>query len=80
MEWNYAQYHYSAVPVEDRQQGFVGLELYRSVQGAEKVRVARVLYWDASGQHFLETFNVDLPFNVIERLIAETRSSTHQSK
>jgi hypothetical protein len=58
--------------VQDNKQGYSGLELYRAGRSG-KARVARVLFWDASGQFFVETFNSDVALAIMEELIAETK-------
>jgi hypothetical protein len=73
MNRDYGNAHYTTFSVNDRIEGCAGLELYRIING-EKKRVARVIFWDASGQFFFETFNVDLPLEIVEQLIAETKA------
>ena len=57
--------------VVDPQAGSAGLELYRETNG-NKECAARLLYWDASGQFWFETFN-EIPLDVAEELIVEAR-------
>ena len=35
--------------------------------------LASVIFWDACGQFFVETFSTDVPLEILEALIAETR-------
>lgn len=58
----------------DNHEGYVALDLFRMSNGAE-VRVARVVFWDASGQFFVETFGSDVPLEVFEELIVEAKST-----
>lgn len=60
--------------VDDKEKGYAGVELYCTSSG-ERKRVARVIFWDASGQFFIETFNSDLPLVIVEELIAEAKAT-----
>ena len=71
MNRNYADAHYSTIQVGDNKKGFSGLELYRTRKG-EKAKIAAVIFWDAMGQYFVETFNSDVTLDVLEDLISET--------
>lgn len=51
------------------------MELYADRDGEGTERVARVVFWDAYGDFFFETFGTDVPAIVAEQLIAEARSS-----
>jgi hypothetical protein len=59
---------------ENMQDGCGGYELIRLQAGRED-RVATVLYWDAMGQFFVETFG-DVPLRVMELLIEEAKTNT----
>jgi heme-degrading monooxygenase HmoA len=72
MNRNYADSHYSTLQTQDRKQGFSGLELYRTRNGKTD-RIAAVIFWDASGQFFVETFDSDVPLEILEDLIRETK-------
>ena len=72
MERDNADSHYASAFVEDRRQGMAGVELYRTRSGCRD-RVARILFWDASGQFAVETFNFEVPLDVLEQLIAEAK-------
>ena len=65
--------HYTSSFVEDRASGFGGYELLR-IQNGKQDRVATVIFWDAMGQFFVETFG-DVPLKVLEALINEARSN-----
>ncbi|WP_129775910.1 hypothetical protein [Peristeroidobacter soli] len=73
MKQAYGDAQYTSSPVEDQEQGFGGYELRRLREGRED-RVATVLFWDATGQFFVETFG-DVPLVILEALIAEAKSS-----
>lgn len=59
-------------PVNDREAGSTSLRLHRDSEG-RSVIAAEVVFWDALGQYFLETFNGDVPLDIIEALIAEAK-------
>ena len=63
---------YSSVYVDDKTDGFCGFELH-CASGGETQRVASVIFWDACGQFFIETFGSDVPLDILEELISETR-------
>ena len=73
MNRNYGNAYYTTQPVDDKLDGYSGLELYRS-RKERKDRVARVVFWDASGQFAFETFGTELPLEIVEELIAEVRA------
>lgn len=73
MKQTHGDAQYRSSFVEDHEKGFGGYELLRLRDGRED-RVATVLFWDAAGQFFVETFG-DVPLNVLESLVAETKSS-----
>jgi hypothetical protein len=68
----WGEFQYSSVYVDEKKDGFCGLELYCASKG-ENQRVASVIYWDACGQFFVETFGTEVPLDILEALIAETR-------
>ncbi len=74
MDRDYAGANYSSAFIEDRKLGMAGQELYRTRLG-KKERVARILFWDASGQFSVETFNCEVPLDVLEELIGEARGT-----
>jgi len=65
---------YTSTLVHDTSEGFAALELTRTTAGKE-VLVARLVFWDAMGQFFLETVGTDVPLNVVEELIAEAKAT-----
>ena len=72
MNRKYGDLSYESAFVEDRKKGMAGLELYRT-RGSQRERVARILFWDASGQFAVETFNAEVPLDVLEELIVEAK-------
>jgi len=73
MNRDWAGAHYSTIFIEDNNDGYAGLELYCTRQ-VEKHRVARIIFWDACGQFVLETFGSEIPLNIVEEFIAETKT------
>jgi hypothetical protein len=64
---------YTTTFVEDAQQGFAGQELHRVRKGKECI--AKIIYWDACGQFSLETFGAEIPLEILEEFIAETKTT-----
>jgi heme-degrading monooxygenase HmoA len=57
---------------QDNEAGFAGLELFRTPRhSGEERRVATVLFWDAAGQFYVETFGSDVPLEVLKKVAAE---------
>ncbi len=65
---------YSTALRSDNDEGWVALELARR-RGEHAERVARVVFWDAEGQFFLETFAHDVPLPIVEDMIAESKTA-----
>jgi hypothetical protein len=55
-------------------EGYEGFELQR-VQDGNTALVARILFWDATGQFWVETLGTDIPLTVMEELIAEAKEN-----
>jgi hypothetical protein len=72
MNREYGDGVYSTVLVQDDKDGFAGLELYCASWG-KKERIASVLFWEANGEFFVETYNRDVPLEILEELIVETK-------
>jgi len=70
----HGEYVFTTKVVEDRREGYIALELLctRRAEGQES-RAARVVFWDASGQFWLETFGTDVPLEIAEQLIDEAK-------
>jgi hypothetical protein len=73
MNRKYENKTYTTVFVADRKGGWSGLELIREAKGKRET-AARFLFWDATGQFWLETFG-DLPLSLVEQLIAEGKQA-----
>ena len=72
METQFGHERFWTTYVEDHKDGFAGLRLHRERFGKTTV-AAEVLYWDASGHFFVQTFNGEVAVEIIEALIAEAR-------
>jgi len=72
MDRSFGEGHYTTVSAENASEGWGGLELYRSMRGKAAL-VAKIIYWDASGQFSFETVGTDIPVEIVEDLIAEAR-------
>jgi hypothetical protein len=62
-------------PVDDVKAGCTTLRLHRESRESpgNTVVAAEIVFWDAAGQYFLQTFNGDVPLTIIEALIAEAK-------
>jgi hypothetical protein len=78
MNRDYGDAYYVSALAEDKAQGWIALELHRTQRG-KKDRIARIVFWDASGQFFVETFNADVPLAILEELIAEAKATIRVS-
>ena len=65
---------YTSVFVQDLQQGFSGLELRRHRKGTDEC-IAKVIFWDACGQFFVEMSGTEVPLEILEELIAEAKKT-----
>jgi hypothetical protein len=65
---------YTTSVAHDNQGGWIAIELRRKRE-AEYHLVARVVFWDATGQFYLETLGTDVELAIIEELIAEARAT-----
>ena len=72
MDRQFADGRFWTVYVEDKTDGFAGLRLHRERLGKTTV-AAEVIFWDAAGQYFVQTFNGDVPVEIIEAVIAEAK-------
>lgn len=73
MDRVWAEYRYTTEFFEDVRAGCAGLKLRRA-KGDVVEHVATVTYWDAMGQYVLEAQQTELPVNLVEDLIAETKA------
>ena len=74
MNLTYGRHIYDSIFVESMIDGWGGYELYRSTEG-KRVRVARVAFWDATGEFVIETFLGDIPLTIAEELAREAREN-----
>lgn len=72
METQFGHERFWTTLVEDRKDGFAGLRLHRERFG-KTVVAAEVLFWDASGGFTAQTFDGDVPVEIVEALIAEAK-------
>lgn len=64
--------HYTTLHRWSEDEGYDALELVGSIDGNSKV-MARIVYWDAQGQYYLEVSATEVPLHIIEELIRECR-------
>ncbi len=72
MKKTWAGIEYTTEVESDNAGGSIALRLHRSARGSV-VTAARVVYWDAAGQFFLEMSVDELPVDIVEELIAEAK-------
>lgn len=72
MDTQLADARYWTVYIADNTDGFAGMRLHRERRGKTEV-AAEVIFWDAAGQYFIQTFNGDVPVTILEAVIAETK-------
>lgn len=72
MDFSFGEMAFATEFVEDKRHGWSGLELYRT--DGTRVRVARVVLWEASGQFSVETLGTDIPLGVMERVVDEAKA------
>ena len=70
----HGEHRYKSVPVQNNAKGFSGLELHRLCDDRADC-VARVIFWDACGQFFVETCGTDVPLEIFEELIKEAKGA-----
>ena len=73
MDRQFGEARYFSSMIEDCAEGYVGYELLRTQYGKSQ-QVARIVFWDASGQFSVETFGTDVPLAILEELIAEVKA------
>lgn len=74
MNTQHGDTRYWTTVVEDRNLGFAGLCLHKEKFG-ETSDAAEVIFWDASGGFVVKTINGDVPVEIIEALIAESKTT-----
>jgi len=75
MDRQHGIFRYTTRLVHDNQQGNAAVELHRTPMDGNTILVARVVFWDAYGDFFFETFGAQIPVEVANQLIAEAKSS-----
>ena len=73
MDREYKRARYNTLMASDLRRDGMGLELLSTVQGREARTVAEIFYSDAEHTWTLNTFDGDVPLEIIEDLIAEAR-------
>jgi len=63
---------FSSVAIEDSQAGYGGIELW-SLRNGVSGKVASVIFWDAMGHWYVETFG-DVPLEVLQQCIVEAKA------
>jgi hypothetical protein len=74
MEFTHGHDRYWTTLVSNQNDGYAGVRLHRERFGQTAV-AASVIFWDASGQFFVQTLDGEVPVTVIELVIDEARSS-----
>jgi hypothetical protein len=73
LEFQWGGVPYWGVEFGDDVGGCTGMELHQTIDGVSAV-VAKLTYWDATGEYVFETLGVGLPLGVIDKLVAATKS------
>ena len=73
MERQVGHERYWTTYVEDRADGFAGMLLHRERFGNTCI-AAQVVFWDAAGHFAVQTFDGDVPVEIIEVVIAEAKA------
>jgi len=71
----YGIFRYTTRLTHDNTEGNSALELHETGKDTDTKRVARVVFWDAYGDFFFETFDAQVPVVVAEQLMAEARAA-----
>ena len=72
MNLSFCNITYHTTPFDDFDAGCAGLELIRTSKD-QTARVGKITFWDASGQFFIELTGSELPLDILEKFISETR-------
>jgi len=75
MDRQYRIYRYSTRLVDDNKEGNSALELHMTRKDGTVDRVARVVFWDAYGAFFFETFGHQIPLKIAEELMIEAKET-----
>jgi hypothetical protein len=74
MQKSWGPIEYTTKTVHDNQQGWTAVELHETKNGSTQI-AARVVFWDAQGQFFLQVSVPEIPLTIAESLIAEARAA-----
>ena len=72
MPQNWSGYTFEMSESFDNAEGWSAIDLSLT-RGDETIKAARVVYWDAVGQYFVEVFVDEVPAPVMEDLIQTAR-------
>jgi hypothetical protein len=75
MDRVFSIYRYTTRLVHDDKEGSSVVDLYAARKDAATKRVARVVFWDAYGDFFLETFGAQIPVVIAQELVAEAKAT-----
>ena len=75
MDRGYGMYRYTTRLVHDTKEGNSSLELNMTRKHGGTERVGRVVFWDAYGDFFFETFGRQIPVVIAEQLIVEAKAA-----
>ena len=74
MNRQFGDARFTSTMIEDVAEGYIGYDLVR-IQHGKNNSIARILFWDASGQFSVETLGSDVPLGILEELIAEAKAT-----
>ena len=78
MNINYCDTIYQTENFENKDDGCIGLELIATTK-SEVIPVARITFWDAEGQFFIDLFSKELPLQIVEEFISEAKKQVKVS-
>jgi len=68
-------FRYTTQLVHDNKEGNSAMELHAARMGQNAKKVARVVFWDAYGDFFFETFDHQVPVKIAEELLSEAKGA-----
>ncbi len=78
MNRQYSNAFYKTSSFSDSTKGCGGMELHQ-VLAHSTACVAKITFWDAAGQFYVETNGTELPLEIVEEFIAEVKASVKTS-
>ena len=72
MDTQYGDEHYWTTFVEDRKKGCAGFQIHRECRGLTII-AGQILYWDATAKFCFETFDTDVPVEIVQAAITEAK-------